>query len=417
MSSCIAAATGVLGASAAAQSSFSPQISFADDGMYVDVRGDDVETVTLTMKDGTTLEFDGSLQRYGYNRSAPEPIEGWHGTIEQVEATNGEESKIRLNPYYRLDLEVGCSTYQTAEDVSSLRMFYENATKTYDPPQGSDGRQPATYGSPGRSLQEVVKLDNETCVTREGGCSPPDSRGVTFDCTSVTVHPDEFVDVDPACYGVELTFADGSTEQVASAGERRDPPVTFEGSGENEGKVIQSIGFSYDAYGVGWFHYENPNAGSCDPAAATTGSDGTENDTVDQTDDATSSDGDATSSDGDTSGSDDGSTTDTDASETDNASDDGSDDDTLETQTTEETDDGTTSTDGTSGGSDADSSDGGSTGSDDTTTSSEDTTTSSTDDATSTGDDSTTDADSSDTGSTDDSSSSGFNWRDLYHKW
>lgn len=274
MGSCIAAATGVLGATATAQSSFSPEISFADDGMSVDVRGQDVETVTLTTKDGSTHTFDGGLVRYGYNRSATEPLEGWYGTIEQVEASNGSESKVRLNPHYRLDLSVGCSTFETAKDVAELRLEFENATKTYSPPATGGGRQPATFGSPGRSLQEIIKMDNEMCITRNGGCAPPGGEGVSFDCTSVTVSSEEFVNAGAACYSVELTFADGTTEQVGEQGERFEPPVTFSGSGANEGKVIQSVGFSYDQYGDGWFHYENPSAGSCTPASSTTESAG-----------------------------------------------------------------------------------------------------------------------------------------------
>ena len=126
---------------------------------------------------------------------------------------------------------------------------------------------PNTLGSPGRVVDEVT-LGGTTYVNPDPDCDPGE-KATTFTCRCVTVEREEFArffgDAPPAdLSGVELLFADGTTERLDSS---TDSTGTFRGTGENEDKLLAGLHLWHDAFSTSHV-WRNPLVdGASEPSA------------------------------------------------------------------------------------------------------------------------------------------------------
>lgn len=255
---------------------FCPDIELSSDGLSFRLDYDsEPDSVTVHTADGTAHEFTGEMApEGGYRRGWPELHidDGWYGPIERVAASKGSKTIVVEDESER-SLEVTCSLWKTPDTrPGDFRMSYENASLMYDPPMGDISE----YGSPGRVLESVEDLSSELYVDFENrrDCEPEEDVAVVFDCTSVTVHPEEFVNGVEEIYRPQLTFADGSRELLDGRNVLFEPPVTFAGTGENAGKVIERLHFWNSPGGEAHFAYWNPDVGDCDVSAESDGETG-----------------------------------------------------------------------------------------------------------------------------------------------
>lgn len=261
------AGVSVVGVAAGDEEPFDPEISIGSDYLSARVESDlDPDRISIHTADGTVHEFTENTGRFegGYMRVTDEHHigDGWYGIIERVEAHRGDRTVVVTNDE-ETTLDVTCSLWNTPESrPQDFRMEYEHARKMYDPPVGDE---PA-YGSPGRVLQSVRDVNWQLWIEFDNRqqCEPDEDKAVTFDCTSVTVHPEEFVNGTEAIYRPELTFLDETKEEIGDSDEQFEPPETFEGTGENEGKVVRKLHFWNDPGGEANFTYLNPDADDCD---------------------------------------------------------------------------------------------------------------------------------------------------------
>ena len=292
-----AAATSVAGVVSGDDETFCPEISIGRDYLSAWVESDfDPEYISIETADGTVHEFTENTGRFegGYTWVNNEHHigDGWYGIIERVEARRDDRVVFVTNEQ-ETSLDVGCSLWKTPESGPvDFRMTYEHAWKMYDPPAGDE----PVYGSPGRVLQSVEDVSSELRIEFDNRqeCEPEGDTAVEFDCTSVTVTPEEFVNGAEEIYQPRLTFADETAERVGDRDELFEPPVTFEGTGGNEGNVIRSLHFRNDQGGDANFTYLNPDVDDCEPDEAEAGNEGDE----ESDDDGTQGDDNAGGTDG-----------------------------------------------------------------------------------------------------------------------
>ncbi|MGQ4554883.1 hypothetical protein ACT3HL_03130 [Halobellus sp. GM3] len=222
----------------------------------------DADRVIIYTADGTAHKFDECV-RGGYHYAENGYIDdGWYGHIERVEATRGSRTVIVENDM-EMTLEVTCSLWRTPNEAPyDFRMRYENAHKMYDGPVGDE----PVYGSPGRTIRSIKEMAHELEIDFDNrqDCDPDGDVAVTFDCTTVTVRPEEFVNGVEEIYRPTLTFADGTRQLLSEPDEMLEPPQTFAGTGEHEGKGIEHLNIWNDVTGSAMFTYTNPDIDSCD---------------------------------------------------------------------------------------------------------------------------------------------------------
>lgn len=262
---------------------FSPGITFNPNNLVATVgeREDDVDpdSVTIYTADGAVFEFDGTAgdgaeageafdvgYTYGDSRAR---IKKWHGIVERVEATKDDETVTAINDN-ESSLQVSCSLWQTPDEPpTEFTARSEGAEKQHwdrgDQDLSADQRR---YGSPGRPLWEVTESHSEIALRVDfQECQPEDEKALWFDCTTVTVTPDELNQGEERIEDVQLTFTDGTTEQPPGNADGDDdddgayePPVTLSGSGEHDGKVIRELHFAVEH---GEYTYWNLEADQC----------------------------------------------------------------------------------------------------------------------------------------------------------
>lgn len=338
------AAVGVAGTtSVAAEQESGPHVELVQRCFYARVEADTLpESVTLYTTDGTThafTELDGTrlddigVGEFGYGGlDNVGQIDGWHGLVERAEVETENETVEVTADGDCPTVDVNC-TFVEANGAAfgDFRMQYEHATIQYEGvPDGGP------VGSPGRVLERASESGSELRVEPGGDCEPEGELGVTFDCTSVTVHPDEFVSLSPQFRQPALEFADGTTEQLGAGGEEFEAPATFEGTGEHAGKVISSLTLENGAGGI--CVYRNPDEAACEPAEGET-DEADDEANGDEADDEEASGDEAN---GDETGSDDANESDAGGDET--SGDDTSDEDAGEGPSADESDDTPTET-------------------------------------------------------------------------
>lgn len=341
------AAVGVAGTtstSVAAEQESGPHVELVQRCFYARVETDTLpESVTVYTTDGTTHAFtdlDGTrlddigVGEFGYGGlDNVGQIDGWHGLVERAEVETENETVEVTADGDCPTVDVNC-TFVEANGAAfgDFRMQYEHATIQYEGvPDGGP------VGSPGRVLQRASESGSELRVEPSGDCEPEGELGVTFDCTSVTVHPHEFVNLPSQFRQPSLEFADGTTEQLGAGGEEFEAPATFEGTGEHAGKVISSLTLENGAGGI--CVYRNPDEATCEPAEGETDEADDDEAGGDEADDEEASDDEAN---GDETASDD--TTDSDASGDETSGGDANGEDTGEGPSADESDDTPTET-------------------------------------------------------------------------
>jgi len=276
---------------------FSPELRIRSNNLVATVGeredGSDPDTVTVYTADGTVYEFDGEAEDpwregeafdVGYTGSNSRgKIEGWHGIIERVEATKDGQTVATDNDADST-LEVTCSLWKTPDEPPrEFTVMPEGATKNHynrhEDDLSEDERQ---YGSPGRRLQRVAERDeeHEMQVDFDLDCEPEAEKALYFDCTTVTVEPDELNQGEDRIEDVELRFTDGTYERPPGDADEADNgayelPVTLAGSGENEGKVIERLQFKVPG---GEYYYQNLEADRCTAGEGGGSNDGNEQD-------------------------------------------------------------------------------------------------------------------------------------------
>ena len=262
---------------------FSPELSIRPNNLVARVgeREDDTDpdTVTVYTADGSVFEFDGAAENdweqgdafdVGYTRSNSRgEIEGWHGIIERVEATKDDET-VSVENDGDSTLEVTCTLWKTPDfPPTEFTVISDGATKHHwnrgDDDLSEEQRQ---YGSPGRRLETVVEHDPEGEMRVDFGerdCYPNERKSLYFECTSVTVEEDELNQGEDRIEDVQLRFADGTYENPDGDADEADNgafelPVTLEGTGENEGKVIENLHFKVPS---GEYYYRNLDVEEC----------------------------------------------------------------------------------------------------------------------------------------------------------
>lgn len=240
------------------------------------------DSVALHMQDGSIHEFtefewdsDGDFG-YGGVRNDGQ-VQGWHGSIDRVEVQTGSKT-VLVDADGCPSTDVTCSFFESEMEFADLRMQYDDAFKDY-------GRLPSntTGGSPGRAVTRISDNYLGLTIELDGTCEPESAPAVEFDCTSVTLHADEFEAEYGEFYGAELHFADGSTETIREVDETFEPPETSEtyaGSGEHQGKVISR--FNFGQPGDIHFRYDNPDSDACNPGDGPNDDDDAERDGEDE---------------------------------------------------------------------------------------------------------------------------------------
>jgi hypothetical protein len=271
---------------------FSPEISFYPNNLVARIGeredGSDPDTVTVYTADGSVFEFDGRAENerdqgkafdVGYTRSDSRgKISGWHGLVERVEATKGDKTVSRDNDA-ESSLEVSCTLWKTPDyPPTEFTVISDGATKHHwnrgEQDLSEDQRQ---YGSKGRRLQTVVEHNPEGEMRvdfGDRGCYPEERKSCYFECTSVTVEREELNQGEDRIEDVQLRFADGTYENPEGDADEADNgafelPVTLEGSGENEGKIIENLHFKVPH---GEYYYRNLDVEECRRQAAEDGS-------------------------------------------------------------------------------------------------------------------------------------------------
>ncbi|WP_226023930.1 S8/S53 family peptidase [Halomicrobium salinisoli] len=257
----------------------------------VAVNADQYNRVNLIMNDGTqevfTEDYSGrTIFAYeGYrgedrttdDNPADEIYSDYHGTIQEVTASNGDHTITFSNDLERCPdtIQIDCSEATVVGDSIGLTGFrIEFVDGSYKEYGAGDFGSTITLGSPSRVIDSVYAQEyftengdpywHWTEIPNPNTECDPGSPATTFDCIEVTVTPEEpQLDGLLASVSVTLEFTDGSTQEVETRSEI-EFPATFSGSGQHGGKVIEAVEIykmSLDST-----HYlVNPDVESCQP--------------------------------------------------------------------------------------------------------------------------------------------------------
>ena len=242
------------------------------------VDGESYDRVELETVNGTeTFEGDFSGEnRFGFfgeytlrNQDAPNrTYSNFSGPIVRAEVFDGDTSQVfeadSVENCWFNDAQIECSTITFDRYLDGdFRARFPNAYKRWDGPK--DGTQ--VFGSPGRTMTSFSDENAAIYVIddTERSCDPQSDTASTFDCTTFTIEPAEFVGSEPTFNSIRLQFTDGSTQQIGSDSDSEEftAPETFAGSDEHEGKVIESVRV-FSNNGDVFFEFSNPDADSCE---------------------------------------------------------------------------------------------------------------------------------------------------------
>lgn len=266
------------------ETSFAPKVTF--ECYSVEVSADSYDQVAIRTDDGTTFQFTSGYAgpvRFGYGGDGrvDESLDtdDFRGPIRAVTVRRGESTQTATRDdsvhctWGADDISFARSTVETPGLADGSVTFADGTKKHYE-----YGVKPGSIGSPGRVVEAIESADPPATVYNP---APADGSGedpaTKIDCTKLVVGPEEFVapkwdeNIEEATLtGAKVTFVDGSTQTFGSEpvisrtpykGEFI-PPVTFKGTGEHAGKVIDSA----TVYGVNPVFYlelTNADAGRC----------------------------------------------------------------------------------------------------------------------------------------------------------
>jgi len=232
------------------------------------------DSVELRFTDGTTVTFDEGYTgatTFGFSGDGRLDVDDetavgeFHGPIAWATVIAGEATETVTNsgrcPFADLSFDCDSARFSRGNDVR-LR-FVDGSFKRWDPPADADQTR---FGSPGRVIESVGEESADIEVPNPNRDCEPDGYATVFDCTEVTVGPEEFA-AEPTFDRAILTFVDGSTQSVEGPdnGSAFTAPETFAGTGDHAGKVIESLGIEKRDGDIA-FRLVNPTVDDCDPA-------------------------------------------------------------------------------------------------------------------------------------------------------
>ncbi|WP_313692048.1 PT domain-containing protein [Halorarum halobium] len=262
---------------------------------YATVEAESYDEVRLEMSDGSVPTFSGDYageRVFGFAGSGQtdedaETFGAYHGWIREVVVLDGDARASATHDRRGcVDVEFGCEaatlSHPTDVNVDVNAYFADGTTKGYDGGFGNELR----VVSPGRVLDRLsFDTPNEVVVRNPNSPCGPGEHATRFsdDCTEVTVGAAEFGSLPRTFQFADLAFADGSERRVGERG--GDPayaaPVTFAGTGENEGKAIENVRISADGGDVS---FNVVNAADCVATAGTPTEEPTDSPTTGATD-------------------------------------------------------------------------------------------------------------------------------------
>ena len=246
------------------------------DCYVLSVDGDSYAGVELRFVDGTTVTFEDDydgVTLFGYSgdgRLDPgdeTAVAEFHGPIAWATVVVGNATETVTNsgrcPFGDLVFDCDSAAFSRGNDVRMR--FVDGSVKRWDPPADPDQTQ---FGSPGRVVESAREESADIEVANPNLDCEPGDYATVFDCTEVTVGPEEFA-AEPTFDRAILTFVDGSTESFGPQGDESGftAPETFAGTGDNAGTVIESLGIEKRDGDIA-FRLVNPTVDDCEPAAA-----------------------------------------------------------------------------------------------------------------------------------------------------
>ncbi|MFD1641073.1 hypothetical protein [Halohasta litorea] len=251
---------------------FDPQLDL--DCYALSVDAETYDSVELRFTDGTTVTFDDGYNgatTFGFSGDgrldpdAETAIEEFRGPIAWATVIAGEATETVTNsgrcPFADLTFDCDSARFSRGNDVR-LR-FTDGSVKQWDPPADPDQTQ---FGSPGRVIESVGEESVDIEIVNPDPDCEPGGYATVFDCTEVTVGPEEFA-AEPTFDRAMLTFTDGSTQSFDGPDHRSafTAPETFAGTGDHVGALIESIGIEKGDGDIA-FRLVNPTVDDCEPA-------------------------------------------------------------------------------------------------------------------------------------------------------
>ncbi len=251
---------------------FDPRLDLDCYALSVDAEAYD--SVELRFTDGTTVTFDDGYSgatTFGFSgdgrfdSDAETAIAEFHGPIAWATVIAGEATETVTNsgrcPFADLTFDCDSARFSRGNDVRMR--FVDGSIKQWDPPVDADQTR---FGSPGRVVESVGEESADIEVANPNLDCEPGGYATVFDCTEVTVGPEEFA-AEPTFDRVMLTFVDGSTQSFdgPDSGSAFTAPETFAGTEDNAGNVIESVGIEKRDGDIA-FRLVNPTVEDCEPA-------------------------------------------------------------------------------------------------------------------------------------------------------
>jgi len=252
---------------------FNPRLDL--DCYALSVDAETYDSVELRFTDGTTVTFDDGYSGatlFGFSgdgrfdSDAETAITEFHGPIAWATVIAGEAAETVTNsgrcPFADLTFDCDSARFSRGNDVRMR--FVDGSVKRWDPPVDPDQTR---FGSPGRVIESVAEESAEIEITNPDPDCEPGGYATVFDCTEVTVGPEEFA-AEPTFDRAMLTFVDGSTQPFTApdSGSTFTAPETFAGTEDNTGTVIESVGIEKRDGDIA-FRLVNPTVEDCEPAS------------------------------------------------------------------------------------------------------------------------------------------------------
>lgn len=242
-----------------------------------------IDNESYTRVEITTLSdeivFEGEYQgenRFGFGgveQMHDEPddqtYQDFSGAIERVVVDDGESSHIvdADDPTNcpLAQAEIGCSHIETNHDLPGggdwRASFTDGTEKKWDV-----GSAVSSFGSPGRLLASFGEVDS-VFEYNDRACEPETDRAALFDCTTFRILPEEFGELEAVFSTAQLQFTDGTAQVFDNESSAFTAPETFKGTGEHEGKTIESARITHRAGDID-FTFPNPDT-ECDSGKET----------------------------------------------------------------------------------------------------------------------------------------------------
>ena len=255
------------------------ETQFSCTGVDLYAERETVTRVTLHFSDGGTETFTGRYdgeQGFGYDqsdaaekftaspldRSSPGPAgfasySQFHGMVTSAEVVlDGRTRTVERPTELLFETSADClrNVSFSGTDLTigggrgnDLLVTFADGTTNWYQQRFDFTETPRTFGAPGRTVERVLVGAEVSpfrlSLSNPHPTEPTTETATTFAGTSVRVGRGEFTLVPPRVASATLTFGDGTSQRFGdAAGKNRiSLPETFEGTGGNAGKLIESV--------------------------------------------------------------------------------------------------------------------------------------------------------------------------------